>query len=150
MRYDPRDWYWIVAGDESHAWSSARAAYVPADDPLYSDWRQRGGQPTRIASEAELREVLLAQYPAGWPAGVRSVALWQAKAVMELTPHGDGTLLDAVEALMAQADVPTRAWWQHGTEIERDHARTVGMAAQLGIAEADLDALFAAAAAIEA
>jgi hypothetical protein len=31
MNYDPRDWYWIVGGDESCVYSSARATFVPAD-----------------------------------------------------------------------------------------------------------------------
>lgn len=47
--YDPRDWFWIVAGDESRAWSSASSAYVITwpDDRV-----------TRIASESELSDVL--------------------------------------------------------------------------------------------
>ncbi len=26
--YNPSDWFWIVGGDESRAWSSAAGAYV--------------------------------------------------------------------------------------------------------------------------
>lgn len=63
--YTPSAWYWIVAGDASQPYSSAAAAYVPATDPAYLDWINDGGTPTRIASEDELREVLLQQYPAG-------------------------------------------------------------------------------------
>lgn len=47
--YNPRDWYWIVAGDATRAWSSADGAYVneyPSD------------RLTRIASEAELADVV--------------------------------------------------------------------------------------------
>ena len=47
--YTPENWHWIVAGDDTRAWSSAANAYVtewPAD------------RVTRIASEAELRDVL--------------------------------------------------------------------------------------------
>lgn len=47
--YDPRNWNWIVGGDESRAWSSAAGEYVtdfPAD------------RVTRIASETELNDVL--------------------------------------------------------------------------------------------
>lgn len=47
--YDPRDWFWIVAGDDSRAWSSAECAYV-------GEWP--AGRVTRIASESELTEVL--------------------------------------------------------------------------------------------
>lgn len=48
--YDPLDWHWIVAGDESRYWSSAAGAYVASlpDDAGV----------TRIASEAELTDVL--------------------------------------------------------------------------------------------
>lgn len=49
MNMFPTDWFWIVGGDESRAWSSAAGAYVttwPADAV------------TRIVSETELSEVL--------------------------------------------------------------------------------------------
>jgi hypothetical protein len=58
--YDLADHYWIVAGDETRAWSSASAAYVAADDPDHATWLAAGRLPTRIASEAELDAVLLA------------------------------------------------------------------------------------------
>ena len=51
------DHYWIVAGDESRLWSSARGAYVAAADATYAAWRDAGGVATRIASEAELDAV---------------------------------------------------------------------------------------------
>jgi hypothetical protein len=54
----PTDWFWIVDGDESRAWSSAAAAYLDADDPAYLAWRDAGGAPSRIVSEAELGDVL--------------------------------------------------------------------------------------------
>lgn len=47
--YTPEKWFWIVAGDESRAWSSELGSYVatyPAD------------RLTRIASEQELSDVL--------------------------------------------------------------------------------------------
>lgn len=47
--YTPNNWFWIVAGDTSRAWSSAATAYV-------SQWDET--RLTRIASEAELRDVL--------------------------------------------------------------------------------------------
>lgn len=59
--YIPRDHYWHVGGDASRAWSSDRAAYVPADDAVFAAWRaQPGRYPTPIASEDELRGVLVA------------------------------------------------------------------------------------------
>lgn len=49
MNFVPDKWFWIVAGDESRAWSSERGAYVDT----YPDDRL-----TRIASEQELSDVL--------------------------------------------------------------------------------------------
>lgn len=47
--FNPADWYWIVAGDTSRAWSSAQGRYVTA---IPFD------RATRIVSEAELCDVL--------------------------------------------------------------------------------------------
>jgi len=47
--YNARNWFWIVSGDESRAWSSAEGAYV-------SDYPDE--QTTRIANEVELYDVL--------------------------------------------------------------------------------------------
>lgn len=64
--YNPANWYWIVAGDETKAYSSAAAAYVPATDAAYTAWLASSGYPpTRIESEASLHDVLVQQYPAG-------------------------------------------------------------------------------------
>jgi hypothetical protein len=49
MRFNLHDWFWIVGGDESRAWSSAAGGYVseyPTD------------RLTRIESEEELSDVL--------------------------------------------------------------------------------------------
>lgn len=56
--YNPRNWYWIVAGDESRVYSSASGDYVPLADVTYQEWLAGENNPTRIASEAELGEVL--------------------------------------------------------------------------------------------
>ena len=72
--YNPRDWYWIVAGDESRVWSSRRKAYVPDDDEDYGTFLALGRRPTRIASEAELAAVLEQQYPDGSPRPPRHIA----------------------------------------------------------------------------
>lgn len=55
--YTPEDWYWIVGGDTSRFWSSKANAYVTT--------LPAGAGVTRIASEAELWDVLAQQYPAG-------------------------------------------------------------------------------------
>jgi hypothetical protein len=48
--FDIYNWFWIVGGDESRFWSSAAGAYV--------ETLPEGAGVTRIASEAELDEVL--------------------------------------------------------------------------------------------
>ena len=58
ITYTPYDWYWIVAGDESRVWSSKASAYVSVSDATFQAWLDRGGIPTRIASEEELSGVL--------------------------------------------------------------------------------------------
>jgi hypothetical protein len=59
--FTPADWYWFVAGDEARAYSSNTGEYVQVSDAAFQAWREAGNAPTRIASEAELGEVL-AQY----------------------------------------------------------------------------------------
>lgn len=49
MIYSPTNWYWIVAGDDARAWSSAASAYV-TDYPRDAV--------TRIDSEQNLSDVL--------------------------------------------------------------------------------------------
>lgn len=58
MIFDITNWYWIVAGDETKAYSSAIGEYVNADNVTYLAWLEAGGTPSRIASNAELGEVL--------------------------------------------------------------------------------------------
>ncbi len=56
--YNPTNWYWIVGGDETKVFSSASGNYVQPNNPAYAAWRADGTTPTRIASDAELGEVL--------------------------------------------------------------------------------------------
>jgi len=56
--YDPKNWYWIVAGDETKVYSSAAGDYVQSADKTYQAWLAAENSPTRIASEDELGEVL--------------------------------------------------------------------------------------------
>lgn len=54
----PMDWYWAVNGSATQVYSSAAGDYVPVGNATYKTWLAAGNQPTRIASEAELGEVL--------------------------------------------------------------------------------------------
>lgn len=59
MMQFPHDWYWSVAGVQDHlVWSSLEARYCTVSDERYRAWKEGGGAPTRIASEAELADVL--------------------------------------------------------------------------------------------
>jgi hypothetical protein len=69
--YNFSDWYWIVSGDASRVWSSARMMFVPASDPDYQAWQQPGKVATRIGSTDELFSVLVQQcFAAAASAGV--------------------------------------------------------------------------------
>jgi hypothetical protein len=57
--YNPKDWYWRVAGSTTQVYSSAAGNYVPVNDATYIAWlADTTHATTDIASEAELGEVL--------------------------------------------------------------------------------------------
>ena len=56
--FNARNWYWIVAGDETKVYSSAAGDYVQSTHKTYQAWIASGNAPSRIASEDELGEVL--------------------------------------------------------------------------------------------
>jgi len=61
--YNPKDWYWIVGGDQTKAYSSAMGDYVPAANTTFVAWKADGTQPTKIDTEANLGEVLAPYFP---------------------------------------------------------------------------------------
>lgn len=56
--YNPADWYWYVAGDETRAYSSAAGRFVQPGNAAFRAWLATGGVPTRIVSVDELADVL--------------------------------------------------------------------------------------------
>jgi hypothetical protein len=59
MLFNPKNWYWRVAGDDTKVYSSAAGDYVPVADAAYQAWLlDPEHRTTNIASEAELGEVL--------------------------------------------------------------------------------------------
>jgi hypothetical protein len=54
MTLRPKDWYWIVAGNDSQVYSSKRNIYVPLDDPAYIDWLTTHVIGGPIANEADI------------------------------------------------------------------------------------------------
>lgn len=135
--YNVAAWYWIVAGDESKVYSSAAATYVSATDTAYLVWVDTGFYATRIASEAELRDVFAQQYPAGWP-GCAPISPRQIR--MALSREG---LRAAVEAAVAAGDQDTKDWWEYSTVFERNHQKVAEMAAALKVTDGQVDALWA-------
>lgn len=75
----------------------------------------------------------------------QSVSRFQARAAM----HVAG-LLDQVEAAIAQADTLAQMAWTDAVEFRRDSPTIAALAAQIGLTDAEIDALFRAAAEIEA
>lgn len=70
--FTPGDHYWIVGGrgphladgrdtheEHSHVYSSRQRGYIPVSDSAYQEWISNSSNyPTRIATEAELADVL--------------------------------------------------------------------------------------------
>jgi hypothetical protein len=56
--YDARDWYWIVGGDTTQAFSSARGVFIPVADATYQAWVGRDNVATKIDTVANLGAVL--------------------------------------------------------------------------------------------
>src|SRR5215467_900439 len=57
-KYDVNGWWWLVGGKDDQVFSSAKAAYVPLDDPDYLAFLDDGELATSIASDGELADVL--------------------------------------------------------------------------------------------
>lgn len=113
--FDVTRHFWVVAGDETRLWSSAAAAYVPAGNAAYQDWRAADGLPTRIASEKELSDALLPYGLVGpYLASVAELAaIDQATLNAKLAEPGGVVrglalvLLQEVNTLRAKAGLPT-------------------------------------------
>lgn len=58
--FNPLDWYWVVNGATEEVYASKSGGFVSVNNPAYVAWLAAGDRPTRIASEAELGEVLAA------------------------------------------------------------------------------------------
>jgi hypothetical protein len=52
--FDPKDWYWFVAGDSANVYSSARNIYVPTSDSNYATWLQHNGGAPSVPTESDI------------------------------------------------------------------------------------------------
>lgn len=131
--YDPRDWYWVVGADDSEVYASARAEFVPVDDPTYLSWLADNA-PTPIDTLDNLKNVLT---DAGVPPYL-SVTPRQARLAL----LGAG-LLTQVEAAVTNAGGAAKITWDYATQIRRTDPLVTTLGAALGLSDAQIDALFA-------
>lgn len=137
--YDPRDWYWIVGADDPQVYASARAEFVPADDPAYLEWLASDNAPTPIGTLDNLKGVLT---DAGVPPYL-SVTPRQARLAL----LGAG-LLNQVETAVTNAGGAAKITWDYATQIRRTDPLVTTLGATLGLSDAQIDALFEQAAAL--
>lgn len=88
--------------------------------------------------------------PAPPPPAPRSTAMWRARAIAKVTPHGEGTLFDAVVAAIAAMTDPlvqaaASEAWERGTTFDLDGQLVPVLMAGLGMTEEDILPLIAAA-----
>ena len=96
----------------------------------YQAWRAAGNTPTPYTAPSDVPY---------------SVTPFQAKAAIY-----NAGLLPAVQAAIAAASPIAQLAWSDATEFTRDSPTIAALSAQLGLSSAQVDALFVAAAAIEA
>lgn len=75
------------------------------------------------------------------------ITAWQARAALQLTPFGDGTLLDAVDAAIAALPggaekIVVQSAWDNNANFVRNSPTITGIATALGLDDAAVDQLF--------
>jgi hypothetical protein len=114
LPYNPRNWYWRVAGSDTQRYSSASGVYVPVSDATYLAWVANGGVPTNILNEAELGEVL-AQYSLRPIAANVLDAYKEAHATtitLQLVAKVLLWLVNEVRTLKGQSTITAQQFWQ--------------------------------------
>ncbi|GKY86353.1 hypothetical protein [Sinisalibacter aestuarii] len=135
ITYDPANWFWLVA-ETGWIWSSRAGAYVEAAED---------GKLTRIASEAELSEVLA---PYGLPGPrPRPVEAWCLHAVLDMAGLSD-RLEAALDALTPDVAAVIRARLRYAPTIDRFDPAMDQLGAALGLSAEAMDDLWWQAAAL--
>lgn len=139
-----KDHYWRVAG-ETRVYSSDRAAFVGDDDADYLAWVERakgtyGGDITaRVATLAELRDVLLSVAPGGIGPDIPMPQITVSHiAWIEAALARTGRLQDVQNAVSSQGGEAS-ALWRRVSELAITDRFVVNIANALSI---DLPALF--------
>jgi hypothetical protein len=120
---------------------SASITLVAYQDGAYVDRQGRTyWSDAAMPSEADALDAVAhpRPVPAPVPAEVSPLQMRRALNAAGLRP--------AVEAAVAAADQEVQDAWDYATTIRRDHPLLASMATQLGLTEAQIDALFRAAA----
>jgi hypothetical protein len=112
------------------------------DDALYAEWVATGNPkaqwwvliPDPPSPNAQWNGTAWVEPPPYVPQEITRL-----QGMMALQNAG---LLDQAEALVAQADATTQLAWANATHFVRTSPTLLGLAAQLGLTDAELDALF--------
>lgn len=67
LSFNPADWYWFVAGNQSQLYSSKVGTYVQSNNAGYQSWLNAGGLPSSVNSETELGDVLASYILSNFP-----------------------------------------------------------------------------------
>lgn len=151
--YDPRDWYWLAAGDDKHVYSSSRATTVSMGDKAYKAWLAQGNVPTRIATMDELKAVLIAAGVVDVPQTISPRQFAQeawSRSYMTydeaLAFAGAGTVPAALDALLNQLPDEQgkliRLFIVGSLSYDRAHQATAAIGALWGLDSAGLDDFF--------
>jgi hypothetical protein len=105
-KYNPKDWYWIVGGNETQVFSSLRGDYFPPTDPAYVEWASDGTKVSRIIDNTDLGR-LLAMYAVRPVNAVVLDAFKEAQAArytpIDVTPKVVHFILNEVRGLQGKA-----------------------------------------------
>lgn len=153
MMYTPKDWYWIIAGDDRQVYSSARSAFVGVGDKAYKIWLAQGNVPTRIASMDELKEVLIAAGVINVPQTISDRQFFQQLAIAKVISQeealaavktGDipSALSGFIAALPDAARFNAEMLLSGATVFQRNHPLTNAVAMAQGMTADQVDEFF--------
>jgi hypothetical protein len=162
MTINYADHYWRVAARSNEVYSSARASYVPLDDPDYriwsgarvSEWEiefsSRGqelplsiadrasgvGLASEIPTEEEMIAILFDHFPAGSP-----VKAWTPDEIVAAVMSVDE---DKANAILSGVSEVQKLQFQRAQRVREDNAQLVAVLASADISINDLKAAIAA------
>lgn len=94
--YKASDWYWIVGGSTTQVFSSFAKSYVPVSNARYVAWVADRHRPTKIATEAELFDVLAEQAPECLPDNAAAIEARRTRIINTLDKLEVGKVLAIV------------------------------------------------------